>query len=135
MTVLNEMPIIPGLNGMIRETLETAAKRQLKKKIIGFVVKWIPFLGGSFFSPLVALAAGKAAEELWEEVSNWADMALIDLYLYTRDYAYRVARDKARELFLKPREPNDSEELEKLRKEMEDRAAELIRIRTIAILD
>lgn len=128
MSALSETVIV-----LLRDYAVAFAKGLLKEnladKLKEFLISKMPFLGGSFFNPILTFVVSLLAKFIYEFIKLQIDKQAIDSDLYLKDEAYKKARDVlSTALFIT--QVGDPNEIERLRVEMENRAAEATRIRT-----
>lgn len=113
------------MNEAIEKLLKQAIYDYAKKQIIDAIVSRVPFLGASFFNPILGFFIGKILDIVYEHVYRAISFALTDIEVGMQKRAYEEAVVKLQEVLAK--ENATEQEIEDAKKKFKDSFRDLIK--------
>lgn len=113
------------MNDVIESLLKQAIFDYAKKAIINAIVAKLPFLGASFFSPIVGWVVGWILNLVYEHVYRAISFALVDMQVAAQKAAYDEATVRLQEALMK--EQATDKEIEDAKQKFKDSFRDLIK--------
>lgn len=116
------------MNDTIEGLLKQAIYDYAKKAIIQAIISKVPFLGASFFNPILGFFVGKILNIVYEHVYRAVSFAIVDIQIGMQKKAYEDAVVKLQETLAA--EHATDKEIEDAKQKFKDSFRDLIKFPT-----